>query len=261
MRIVYTSPIYNQHTITATNTNSLYPINNLFQTTRTKFWKANSSVTNLITIDYLSVFPYNAQVAVFQNTNIYPFSSGTYCTLRMLRNTAYQQDFTLNSANFLNNRAYFYAESPVVLSGTQLSRMEFLNLNGSFIPQLSYIFCGQYLSLTQNGFDLNFSFGLVDNSKKNYNNLGVAFVEANNLLQRSLSFSINNMNKTELTSILAWINYCKKDKPFFVFMDENQNIIANKYELGGMFLFDSIGEIQHTSFGLYSISMTAIEVV
>jgi hypothetical protein len=237
---------------------NLNPYTNINIATRTKF--ARNYVPNNATLVANKNSSIGNSIALVFNRLIYPFlSSSAENNCLLVVNSLYYQVYS--SAFHLANRGIYYFELPQNYITSLNISFSFASNGLTTYSQISNLFHGNYLSLANNGFDLSFTFEYIDKTDKVYNDYNVAFTQTQKTSALRIDLSIKNMNKTELDSILAWINTCGKSKPFVLFVDESETIITSKYQLGGMFMFHDVDKVHHKSFGLYDISFSIIEVL
>jgi hypothetical protein len=69
------------------------------------------------------------------------------------------------------------------------------------------------------------------------------------------------MNKTEMGQWRTIMNTCGKRLPFYLIVDQNEVVIENKDVLGGVFMFDEVGEFTQASFGYWDCGFSITEVI
>jgi len=238
---------------------TLNPYTNINSNSRTKYTR--NYVADNATLTATKTASQGNAVALVFNKLLYPFktTAGVENNCLLLVDGTYDQVYS--SAVHTTNRGVVYWDVTQSTISSLAIAFAFASSGSTTFAQISNIFHGNVLDLVTNGFDLAFTFEYIDKTDKVYNDYNVAFTQNQKTASLRLDLSIRNMNKTELSSVLAWINACGKTKPFVLFVDETATIITSKYDLGAVFMFHDIDKVHHKSFGLYDISFSIIEVI
>jgi hypothetical protein len=255
MRILYENYV-DTATITASESNSFYPVSNLQKLSTTDAWRSNNATgTKTIVFDLGSAKTVDTCVVVGDNYNrvltattllIEGNATDSWGSPSFSQSLVISANEAIASALF-TDKSYRYWRISATHTGSYIS--------------FSKVFLANQFTYSDNGFDINFNFALSDLSKIRKNDIGKRFIDEIRNTVKSLSLSINTMNKTELDSFIAFVRYVGLHKPFVLFVDENQNIVTDKHLLTLYAMFDSVGSIDSSNLGYYNSTFNLSEVV
>lgn len=122
----------------------------------------------------------------------------------------------------------------------------------------SNIFLGTELGLTTNAIAYGWDFQRVDRSTVQEGRYGNRFIDRISD-QKVVSVTYELLNKTEFQLIEQFTTYCGVSKPFWLVIDENEDIVYNANVFSGYFYFTVRPAFNNTAYGLFSGKLDLIE--
>lgn len=239
--------LLDQATITASSENALFPLTNLRDNRRTKVFRSISNSSNIVldfneTSDIDGVFlvaspsgfGINSATVEFNGTS--DFSSPAYSTTVTLSND--------NGIGFASFTKISYRFCRIVMTST------------IGYCELSKVFIGCTLALTK-GISFGWTSKDEDLSIRTKNRKGQLFSDVIGR-QRSLSFGLKLLDKSDLDLIEDLLDYSGENKPIYLTIGDT-TMSVDYLRNSGPFFVDDIPSVTNSYFNKYNLSFSVKE--
>ena len=237
-----------QATITASTENAQFPASNLLDYRRSKVFRSTSNSDNLV-FDLQETSDIDTVFIVADKRNGFGVSTVTieFNSTSNFVSPAFSTSVTFSTQfgiGFVEFAEISYRFARIVMTST-LGYCE-----------LSKVFIGKALPLTRG---INFGWTIKDEelSQKQFNRYGQQFTDVI-LRQKSLTMSMNLIDKEDLDLINSFLDDRGETKPFYIILGTSLMVNDNRRFSGPVFL-DDIPSITNSYFNKYALSLKVKE--
>jgi hypothetical protein len=247
----YSNNLVNQaESIEATNSNALYPVNNINDPRRTKVLRTTTNSDSVV-FDFGETSEINSIIIV---DSLRDGFGVTTATLELSATNEFSSPLFSIVVQINITHGFAFASFPI-----ESARFARLVLTSSLgYCELSKVFIGKSIEFENGmGIDLGWTYQDKENAIIKENRYGQKFVDVISR-QKQISFSLRSMDKNELDQIFEIYDDKGITKPFFVRIGDT-SMINDPDRFAGMFYLNSIPQVNNKSFGLYDMSMSLEE--
>lgn len=242
-------------TIAASSEDAFFPTTNLKNHLSTKVYRSVAAITSsTVVFDFKTIEPVNSILIKGNNLDGFGFNSPATIEANPTNewsSPAFSTTITYD-ANF--NLAI------KTLASSESYRFWRLSLTGGQYVELSNIFIGEYIQLTNNNITFGWGFRTDDRATSSSNRYGQRYLDRVNS-QIHMNASFKTLNVTELETLLAMFDYVGESRPLWVIINEAASIINDEERFAGMFFLRSSPSITNLNYRLYDLSFQLREAV
>jgi len=232
------------------NENALFPVSNIQDDRRTKVFRSTSSSVS-ITVDLQTAEPVDSFIIVdhpkrgFGHSTLTLEASPTpsFASPAFTTTVSVDHEFGIGIKEFTSVNFRFWR----------------LVMTGSSFVEVSKIFLGSKVLMTDNSIDYGWTYTDNDLSNIKTNRFNQRFIDEIGS-QVGISFSLKYLNKTEVDQIFGIYDFNRRSKPFFIKIGGGADpIINNENRFAGYFYMDRTPRVRNPAFALYNMSMRLVE--